>query len=492
MFTGTKPQNNIIYIFKICSIAALGGILMGYDTGVISGAIGSIREHFQLSPAETGWAVSSVVLGCIVGAVGSGWFALKYGRKNTFFLAAILFSISAVGSAIAPTFTLYILLRIVGGVAVGLACVTSPMYMSEVAPSDFRGRAVSMFQQSAVIGQTMVFYMNYLIAKGMSEAWLVDVGWRWMLGSEIVPALLFGLLVFKIPESPRWLVLKGRLTEARAGLVQISGEEKADMLIEEIQDSLKETRKAAETGNNVSIKKSPVLFGILCIGVFIAAAQQLTGINVILYYAPEILKPLVGSTENALFQTTFIGVVFIAGNALGMYLIDKVGRLPLMKWGTFGCALSMTVVGYVLYKETTGYAALFALFLYVISYAVSWGCACWTMISEIFPNTIRSRAMAIAVGAQWFAGFVVTQTFPMLNDNAFLLEHMNGAFSFWLFAGLSVISMLIVIRYVPETKGVPLEKMEEMMAKKLGKELITPSTETKKQPNSKPNHTQPA
>jgi len=468
MSTDIKQKNNIGYIFKICSIAALGGILMGYDTGVISGAIGSIREYFQLSPAETGWAVSSVVLGCIVGAVSAGWISLKYGRKNTFFLAAILFSVSAVGSALAPTFTLYILLRIVGGVAVGLACVTSPMYMSEVAPSDFRGRAVSMFQQSAVIGQTTVFYMNYLIAKGMSEAWLVDVGWRWMLGSEIVPALLFGLLICKIPESPRWLILKGRIAEARKGLVEISGEEKADALIAEIQESLQETREVNKKGKNVSIKKSPVLFGILCIGVFIAAAQQLTGINVILYYAPEILKPLVGSTEDALFQTTFIGVVFIIGNGLGMYLIDKVGRLPLMKWGTMGCAVSMTIVGYVLYKEATGYAALFALFLYVISYAVSWGCACWTMISEIFPNTIRSRAMAIAVGAQWFAGFVVTQTFPMLNDNAFLLEHMNGAFSFWLFAILSIISMSIVIRFVPETKGVPLEDMEEIMAEKFG------------------------
>ena len=472
MSTDIKQKNNIGYIFKICSIAALGGILMGYDTGVISGAIGSIREYFQLSPAETGWAVSSVVLGCIVGAVSAGWISLKYGRKKTFFLAAILFSISAVGSALAPTFTLYILLRIVGGIAVGLACVTSPMYMSEVAPSDFRGRAVSMFQQSAVIGQTAVFYMNYLIAKGMSEAWLVDVGWRWMLGSEIIPALLFGLLICKIPESPRWLILKGRITEARKGLVEISGEERADMLIAEIQESLHETRQVEKTGKNVPIKKSPVLFGILCIGIFIAAAQQLTGINVILYYAPEILKPLVGSTEAALFQTTFIGVVFIVGNGLGMYLIDKVGRLPLMKWGTFGCAISMTIVGYVLYKETTGYAALFALFLYVISYAVSWGCACWTMISEIFPNTIRSRAMAIAVGAQWFAGFVVTQTFPMLNDNAFLLEHMNGAFSFWLFAILSIISMSIVIRFVPETKGVPLEDMEEIMAAKFGQKVV--------------------
>ncbi|MGL6259894.1 sugar porter family MFS transporter [Vibrio sp. WXL103] len=460
-------KHNIAYIVRICCIAALGGILLGYDTAVISGAIGPIREYFGLTPAQTGWAVSSVVLGSIIGAVGAGWAALKYGRRNTLFIAAVLFIISAIGSAVAPTFTFYVLLRIVGGVAVGLACVVSPMYMSEVAPKDFRGRAVSMFQQSAVVGQTGVFYVNYLIARGMSEAWLVDLGWRWMLASEVLPAALFAALLFIIPESPRWLVLKGRLAEAKVTLSRISNPEHAQRLIGEIQESLNQT-----SGKNKQVSlRSPLLFSILVIGTFVAAAQQLTGINVIMFYTPEILKPITGSTENALFQTTFVGLVFIGGNALGMYLIDKVGRLPLMKFGTFGCALGMFVVGHVLYNQTEGYAALFALCLYVVSYATSWGCACWTMISEIFPNSIRSRAMAIAVGAQWFTGFIVTQTFPMLNDNPYLQENFNGAFAFWLFAVLSLICMFIVVKYVPETKGVSLEKMEEAMAKKLGKEL---------------------
>ncbi|OLQ72139.1 D-xylose-proton symporter [Photobacterium proteolyticum] len=467
-------KHNIAYIVRICCIAALGGILLGYDTAVISGAIGPIRDYFGLSPAQTGWAVSSVVLGSILGAVSAGWSALKYGRRNTLFIAAILFSISAVGSAIAPTFTIYVMLRIVGGVAVGLACVVSPMYMSEVAPKDFRGRAVSMFQQSAVIGQTGVFYVNYLIAKGMTEEWLVDLGWRWMLGSEIIPALLFAALLFMIPESPRWLVLKGKLDKAKETLSRISNAEHADRLITEIQDSLKESRSSNK--NKVSLR-SPLLFAILLIGTFVAAAQQLTGINVIMYYTPEILKPIAGGTENALFQTTFVGVVFILGNALGMYLIDKVGRLPLMKYGTFGCAFGMFIVGYVLYQQTEGYAALFALCLYVVSYATSWGCACWTMISEIFPNSIRSRAMAIAVGAQWFTGFIVTQSFPMLNENAFLQENFNGAFSFWLFGVLSLICMVIVVKFVPETKGVSLEKMEEAMAKKLGKKVSAQTVE---------------
>ncbi|OIN27923.1 sugar porter family MFS transporter [Vibrio barjaei] len=469
-------KHNIAYIVRICCIAALGGILLGYDTAVISGAIGPIREHFGLTPAQTGWAVSSVVLGSIIGAVSAGWAALKYGRRNTLFIAAVLFMISAIGSALAATFSFYVILRIVGGVAVGLACVVSPMYMSEVAPKDFRGRAVSMFQQSAVIGQTGVFYVNYLIAKGMSEAWLVDLGWRWMLGSEVIPAALFAVLLFIIPESPRWLVLKGRIDEAKTTLSKISNPKHAEQLILEIQDSLKDSLGTAK--NKVSLR-SPLLFAILVIGTFVAAAQQLTGINVIMYYTPEILKPITGSTENALFQTTFVGVVFILGNALGMYLIDKVGRLPLMKYGTFGCALGMFVVGYVLYQQTEGYAALFALCLYVVSYATSWGCACWTMISEIFPNSIRSRAMAIAVGAQWFTGFIVTQSFPMLNENAYLKENFNGAFAFWLFAILSIICMYVVVKYVPETKGVSLEKMEEAMAKKLGKKVPQSTSEAR-------------
>ncbi|MFH0257912.1 sugar porter family MFS transporter [Vibrio rumoiensis] len=472
---GTQShKHNIAYIIRICCIAALGGILLGYDTAVISGAIGPIRDHFGLTPTQTGWAVSSVVLGSIIGAVSAGTVALKYGRRNALFLAAVLFIISAIGSAIAPTFTIYVLLRIIGGVAVGIACVVSPMYMSEVSPKDFRGRAVSMFQQSAVIGQTGVFYVNYLIAKGMSEAWLVDVGWRWMLASEVLPATLFGCLLIIIPESPRWLVLKGQIDKAKETLSRISNPEHADRVILEIQKSLVPAN--ASKNNKISLR-SPLLFSILVIGTFVAAAQQLTGINVIMYYTPEILKPIAGGTENALFQTTFVGVVFILGNGLGMYLIDKVGRLPLMKYGTLGCALGMTIVGYVLYTGTEGYAALFALCLYVVAYATSWGCACWTMISEIFPNSIRSRAMAIAVGAQWFTGFIVTQSFPMLNENPYLKENLNGAFAFWVFAALSLICMVVVVKYVPETKGVALENMEKVMAKKLGKKVPSKTTE---------------
>ncbi|MDV6254378.1 sugar porter family MFS transporter [Vibrio sp. EA2] len=464
--TTLNPKANIAYILKICCVAALGGILFGYDTAVISGAIGPIQEYFGLDATEKGWAVSSVVLGSIVGAFSAGTCSLRFGRRRTLLLAAVLFAISAIGSALAQDFTFYTLLRIVGGLAVGLAAVVSPMYISEVAPSAFRGRAVSMFQQSIVVGQCVVFYINFLIARGMTEAWLQDMGWRWMLGSETIPALLFFVLLFTIPESPRWLVLKDQVDKARDVLTRISGKADAEEIIVEIQKSL--VASNSKSDKKVSLR-SPLMFSIVAVGTFVAAAQQFTGINVIMYYSPEILKPIAGGTENALFQTTFIGLVFIFGNALGMYLIDRMGRLPLMIWGTLGCAISMTIVGFVMYNQATGYTALFALCLYVISYATSWGCVCWTLISEIFPNAIRSRAMSIAVAAQWIAGFMVAQGFPMLNNNEYLNEMFHGGFAFWLFAGLSIISMLLVVKYVPETKGVKLEEMEKVMATKLGK-----------------------
>ena len=469
----TTVKANIGYIFKICCVAALGGILFGYDTAVISGAIGPIQEYFGLDAAEKGWAVSSVVLGSIIGAFVAGSCALRFGRRNTLLLASVLFAISAVGSALAQDFTFYTWLRIVGGVAVGLAAVVSPMYISEVAPSAFRGRAVSMFQQSIVVGQCVVFYINFLIARGMTEAWLQDLGWRWMLGSETIPALLFFVLLFIIPESPRWLVLKGKVDRAREVLTRTTNAAEAEETIADIQRSL--VASNAKKDQKVSMR-SPLMFAIVAVGTFVAAAQQFTGINVIMYYSPEILKPIAGGTENALFQTTFIGLVFIFGNGLGMYLIDKMGRLPLMIWGTLGCAISMTIVGFVMYSQSTGYTALFALCLYVISYATSWGCVCWTLISEIFPNAIRSRAMSIAVAAQWIAGFMVAQGFPMLNDSATLNEMFHGGFAFWLFAALSIISMLLVVKYVPKTKGVKLEEMEQVMAQKLGRHY-TPTQE---------------
>lgn len=458
----TKKQ--LAFLIKIISVAALGGLLFGYDTGVISGAIGPISQYFDLSPAAKGWAVSSVVIGCIGGALVAGRLSVIFGRKAVFMLAAIMFTASALGSGLADSFTVYIWWRIVGGLAVGMASVIAPMYISEMSPGYLRGRTVSLFQQSVVFGQMVVFFVNYFIAKGMAESWILDYGWRWMLGSEAIVSIFFAVLIPFVPESPRWLVLKGRLDDARTVLAYFYRAEAIESTLNDIQISF----RTGKEKHQVSLRAKGML-GLVMIGVFIAAAQQLTGINVVMYYAPDVLSTVTSSNENALLQTSIMGVTFVGGNLMGMLLIDKVGRRPLLIAGSLGSIVAMTFLGLVISGGQTGISALIALILYVISFAISWGCVCWTLISEIFPNAIRSRAMSLAVAAQWLMGFIVTQTFPMLRENDFLNQAVGGGFSFWLYAVLTFLSLLVVLRYVPETKGKTLEELEGITGTRLSK-----------------------
>ena len=449
-------KHDIPYLIGICLVSSLGGLLFGYDTAVISGAIDPLRTYFSLSSSMTGWAVSNVVIGCILGSVTAGKLSHNIGRKPILMLSAILFFISAIGSALATSFWFFTIFRIIGGIAVGQASVISPMYMSEVAPKDYRGRFVSMHQQSIVIGQTLVFFVNYFIAKGVTELWLVDFGWRYMLGSEIIPAILFFILLFFIPESPRWCVIKGKKQEAFNILSRISNKTHAQVLLNAIIDSVENV----SNNKNIRLRQSGLL-PIVLTGIIIASMQQIIGINAIMYYTPQILKPFTGATEAALLQTSFIGLVFIAGNTLGMYLIDFVGRVPLLKAGSITCFIGMVIVSYAIYTQSTDYTALSGLIIFVIGYAVSWGCCCWTLISEIFPNSIRSVAMAYAVGGQWLTGFAVAQLFPMINENTYLLSQFNGAFSFWVFGFFCLVAYAFVSRFVVETKGISLEKMDQ-------------------------------
>ncbi|WP_456269816.1 sugar porter family MFS transporter [Kushneria sp. AK178] len=474
--TNQQSSSGLGYILRVCLVASLGGILFGYDTAVISGAIGSIADYFALSPTLKGWAVSSVVIGSIFGALGAGYLANVLGRRTTMMSAALLFLVSALGSALAPTFWFYIILRLVGGVAVGVASVVSPMYMGELTPQNWRGRTLSMFQQSVVVGQTVVFFVNYLIARGVTEQWLTDYGWRWMLGSEAIPALLFGLLLFLVPESPRWCVMRGQYDRARRIFKHFVARDDIEPTIEEVRYSLDEGKSTGrramnrqrrnERRSSRSALRKPVMMGITLVGVFLSAAQQFAGINVVMYYAPTVLSDITDSTDSALLQTAWIGVVFVIGNFLGMYLIDRVGRIPLLTIGSIVSVLSLGVLGGVFWFDIKGYTAMIAIMLYVIFFAISWGCCAWTLLSEIFPNAIRGAGMALAVGAQWTAGFIVAQTFPMMRGSEWLNEVFNGAFPFWLFGASALVSMFIVWRFVPETKGVPLENMEQLMGEK--------------------------
>lgn len=466
-------RHNTSYVIFICAIAALGGLLFGYDTAVISGAIGPLQDYFGLTAAEKGWAVSNVVVGCIFGALLGGLLANRYGRKSALIIAAILFTVSALGAALAPSFIVFVSFRIVGGLGVGIASVVSPMYMSEVSPKDMRGKAVGMQQFSIVFGQSVVFYVNYYIAKGMSPEWIIDLGWRWMIGSGVVPCILFLLTVFFIPESPRWNVSRQRDEKALATLAKISNMQHAQNLLKEIKNSLLQDKKNTVTSWSTLLQ--PGLFYILLVGCAIAALQQITGINAVMYYAPEILKSVAGSTEGALLQTTWIGLIFIFGNALGMYLIDKTGRRPLMFVGTIGCIVGLLICSWALYHQDKGYLALFGLLIYIVAFAISWGVACWTLIAEIFPNRIRATGMGIAVCCQWIAGFVVAQTFPMMSENATLTAYFHGAFPMWIFVACCLVCFWFIARFVPETKGVSLEQMEQHMLSHRHAATMTPS-----------------
>ena len=458
-----QRKHNTGYILRICGIAALGGILFGYDTAVISGAIEALKAYFDLSPAETGWAVSNVVIGCVVGAFGAGPLAGRYGRKKALVVAAFLFTVSAVGAALATTFTWFVIYRIIGGLAVGLAATVSPMYMSEVSPKDMRGRALSMQQFAIVFGQIVIFYVNFKIASYASEAWLVEMGWRWMIGSEVIPCLLFTALVFVIPESPRWSVMVGRDDQALAMLTRVSNAEHAKSVLREIKESLRQDEQHRKQKLNYGDVR--VRF-ILFVGCMIAMLQQVTGVNVMMYYAPVVLKTVTENAQEALFQTIWIGVLQLVGSVIGAMLMDRLGRIPLMRWGTLGTIVGLLITSYALYTQATGYFALFGMLFFMVFYAMSWGVGAWVLVSEIFPNRMRSQGMSIAVGCMWLANFVVAQSFPMINDQPYLFSTFHGAFPMWVFAACCLFSYWFIARFIPETKGVSLERMEDVVMAK--------------------------
>lgn len=471
-----QRKHNTGYILRICGIAALGGILFGYDTAVISGAIESLKTYFNLSPAETGWAVSNVVVGCVVGAFAAGPLAGRFGRKKALMLAALLFTLSAVGSSLAPTFTWFVIYRIIGGLAVGIAATVSPMYMSEVSPKDMRGRALSMQQFAIVFGQIMIFYVNFKIASIASEAWLIEMGWRWMFASGVIPCVLFCVLVFIIPESPRWNVMVGREDQALAMLTRVSNAQHAQSVLEEIRQSVHQDRQNHRQKLNFGDMR--VRF-ILFVGCMIAMLQQVTGVNVMMYYAPVVLKTVTENAQEALFQTIWIGVLQLVGSVIGAMLMDRLGRIPLMRWGTLGTIVGLLITSYALYTQATGYFALFGMLFFMMFYAMSWGVGAWVLVSEIFPNRMRSQGMSIAVGFMWLANFVVSQSFPMINDQPYLFDTFHGAFPMWIFAACCLFSYWFIGRFIPETKGVSLEKMEGVI---MAKRYRQPQPEAKPLP----------
>ena len=450
-------NTNKNYLLFIALSAALGGLLFGYDTAVISGAIGNLTAYFHLNPIETGWAISSALVGCLIGAFFSDFLSNKFGRRATMFITAILFILNSIGTALPTSFSMFVFFRIVGGIGVGIASMVVPMYIAEIAPPKRRGALVGNYQLAIVIGIVVVYFVNYLIALQGDANWNLTIGWRWMFGSELVPSLLFLLFIFFIPESPRWLIQKGHTNKALAVLHKINREEDVSQVQAEIQESFQQEDK-----KQWKLLVNPIFKKALFVGIGLSVLQQLTGINAILYYAPEIFKSLGSSTDVSLLETSILGVVNLIFTLLAIRWVDKMGRKPLLFIGSFGMTTALLAVGLFIHFNALGNWVLPFLLLFMASFSISWGPIVWVLLSEIFPSKIRSLALAISVFIQWVANFVVTQVFPSLVENEWLKTHFNGAFPFYLFALICLVSLLFVWKNVPETKNKSLEQMEDL------------------------------
>jgi sugar porter (SP) family MFS transporter len=434
------------FLLFITFIAAFGGFLFGFDTAVIAGAIPFVKTYFQLDEIGEGWAVGCAIIGCAVGAASSGALSDRFGRKLILIVTGIFFTLSAIITAITTSFELFIIFRIVGGLGIGAASVLCPTYISEISPANVRGRLVSLNQLMIVIGILTVYVSNYLLVG------IGDNNWRWMLGVETAPALIFMIALLFVPESPRWLVQNNRTDEALQVLTKINGAAFAESAMVEIKESL--TGIGKEKIGFGSLFKGKMGY-VITIGTLLACFQQITGINAIIYYAPTIFMKAGAGVGSAFWQSVIIGVINLSFTFVAIWLIDRAGRKSLMMWGSAGMAISlgMLVAAFAMNK-LEGYWVLFAILGYIASFAASLAPVMWVVVAEMYPNRIRGAAMSFSIFLHWSSTFLVVQTFPWILQNA------GGATAFGIFAVLSVLTLLFVQRFIPETKGKSLEEIQ--------------------------------
>ena len=464
-----RQTGNYLYLIGIVLVAVLGGLLFGYDTAVISGAESGLQSFFSsakdfaYTDAVHGFTTASALIGCVIGALLSGILSARFGRKRTLFIAGILFLLSALGSGYPETFVLkkdvpclallivFNAYRIVGGIGVGLASAICPMYIAEVSPAGRRGRLVSWNQFAIIFGQLVVYFVNFLIIRSHAsdpalQAWTSQVGWRLMFVSEAVPAALFALLILTAPESPRYLVLSAKEDQALKVLSNINGESRAREILAQIKETVVE-------------KREPIMaygFLVIFIGCMLSVFQQIIGINAVLYFAPRIFESL-GVTDNMLF-TVIMGIINISFTLVAVFTVEKLGRKPLLISGSIGMAIGAFAVALSNIATLPTWVPVVGIMLYSASFMFSWGPICWVYISELFPNTIRSQATAVAVAFQWVFNFIVSSTFvPLYNHSHFVAYALYGI--------ICVIAAIFVWRLVPETKGKTLEDMTRLWKK---------------------------
>lgn len=458
-------KQNSMYIVLITLVATLGGLLFGYDTAVISGAEGALQTYFAdslgLSSLAHGITVSSALIGCIIGGLISGYFSSTIGRKYTLVAAAVLFLVSALGSAYPeflfftkgePSIALLVafnLYRIIGGIGVGLASAVAPMYIGEIAPPRIRGTLVSLNQFAIIFGMLVVYFVNWGIGKGQTIEWINDVGWRYMFLSEAIPALLFLVLLFTVPETPRYLVSKNQDLKAMDILSKLYDQSTAKATMIEIKKSFDVNR----------VKLFSFGKAIIIIGILLSVFQQFVGINVALYYAPRIFESMGAARDTSMFQTIVMGLVNVVFTLIAIFTVDKFGRKPLLIIGSIGMTIGMFGVAGMAYSNAIGIGTLIFIIIYTASFMMSWGPVVWVLISEIFPNKIRGQAVAIAVAAQWTANYFISSTYPAMME-------FSGGLTYSFYGIMSLLSAIFIWKFVPETKGKSLEELEDILTNK--------------------------
>lgn len=504
----TLPEHgSLLYFTGVCFVAALGGLLFGFDTAVISGANAGLKAQFNLSEWMQGWVVSSALVGCVIGSGIGGWLADRFGRKKILLLSAVLFMVTGLGCSLASTPHILATARLIGGLGVGIAAMVAPLYIAEISPPHVRGRMVSFYQFAITIGVVAAYLSNVLIQNlsdrgqppkpvaevkveaaslspldakpsdnaenavatkpqygpmpgglaGLYEWMIVREVWRGMFGTLLLPAIGFFLLLLGVPESPRWLTERGREDEALGVLARVAGRDEAQREMKDIRETIQQ-----ETGNLAELFQ-PGPRKLLWIAVFLACTAQLSGINAIIYYGPKILEQAHIPAGGALGGQVILGLVNVAFTVLAMWKVDTMGRRPLLLIGNTGIFLSLATIGVLFYTGSTDWRLLiFFISAYLACFAFSLGPLPWVVMSEIFPTRIRGRAMSIATLSLWAANTVVCQTFPWLNEP----KHLGPAGTFWIYAAMVTPMFYFAWKVMPETKGRSLEELERILLKK--------------------------
>jgi sugar porter (SP) family MFS transporter len=441
MTTKTSPA----YLYFICFIATIGGLMFGFDIAIISGAVPFIQPYFGWNELQLGWGVSSLLVGAIIGAFGSGVLTDRYGRKMILLFVALFFAVSCAATAVATSSVFFVMARLTGGLAVGAASVLSPMYVAEVAPAKNRGTLVAIYQLTIVLGILISYTINYSLLE-------LENNWRWMFASGVIPSVLFFIGLFFIPESPRWLYKAGRKSEALTVLTRIGGSKMAKLEIVEIAESF----KAHTTTTTIAELFKPSSRKVVAIGFVLAVFVQISGINTIVDYAPKILLSAGVEIKNALLQTSLIGLINGLFTLIAILIIDKVGRRMLYLVGSIGMTVTLLMLALSFYLGLSGIFILICILLFIAFFASCIGPAFWTLVSEMFPNRIRGKAVAFASFTQWFFNFLVVLLFPHF------LASVGGAATFLFLAAMSFIQWFFCYLYLPETKGKSLEEIEQL------------------------------